>query len=121
MTCGGSPSFWAHLQVFLVSSGRMTSFSPRGQLNWMLDTAAEWASMDSSGHTVGPWRGKLWAPRPAHVPAGLPITPSLLPFSPYAYHGHQEELVLGVGGSAIVIVSGKAFWISGPLGPLRLC
>jgi hypothetical protein len=93
-------------QVFLVSSGRMTSFRPRGQLNWVLDTPAEWASMDSTGHTVGPWRGKLWAPRPAHVPAGLPITPSLLRFTPYAYHGDQEELILGVGGSAIVIVSG---------------
>lgn len=94
-------------QVFLVSNGRMTSFRSRGQLNWLLDTEAEWASMDSS--SPGPWRGRVWAPRPAHVPAGLPITPSLVAFSPYATHGHQEELVLGVGGSAMVIVSGTCF------------
>lgn len=88
----------------MVSNGRMTSFKPRGQLNWMLDTEAEWSSLD----TPGPWRIKSWT-NPVHVPAGLPITPSLLPFSPFVSHGHEEELILGVGGTAMVIVSGKLY------------
>lgn len=82
--------------VFLVSSGRMTSFRPNGKVNWQLDTPASWIKKEI---TLSQRRRRIEAAKKKGPE--VPILASLSTFSLEAYG--DSKYLLAVGHAAAVV------------------
>jgi len=86
--------------IFLVSSGRLWSYHNNGELNWYVDTAAQWNQKQTKDG--GWWWGGSPAPNDAFL--NSPVVSSLTAFRTEALPANKVENILCVG-SSIVLVS----------------